>query len=342
MHHALYAFLAALTVTYITTPLVKTLALRWGIMDSPGDRKIHTRPIPYLGGLAIYAGFLLSAVVFLGVGDRQITGILLGATLLMLLGTVDDMHSLSAKWKFVGQLLIITWVVGYFDVRIWWITYPFTGMVYLGSLSLPLSVLWIIAVVNTVNLIDGLDGLAAGVSSIAAISLFLIAWQQGQYPVAVLSAALIGSSLGFLRYNFNPARIFMGDSGSMLLGFVLAAISVEGALKSVATIALLVPILALGLPIFDTLFAVIRRYTNGRPIYEPDRSHLHHQLLDKGLSQRQVVLVLYAISAALGLCAVLITSVDGYWPVLLILIFISLLSYMGAKKMDLFSMKQEE
>jgi UDP-GlcNAc:undecaprenyl-phosphate GlcNAc-1-phosphate transferase len=214
-------------------------------------------------------------------------------------------------------------------------------MIYLNGWSVPLTVAWIVVVVNTLNLIDGLDGLAAGVSSIAAATLLLLAWQAGQMHVAVITAALMGSSLGFLRYNFNPARIFMGDSGSMLLGFVLAAVSVEGALKSAATIALIVPILALGLPFIDTLFAVIRRLRSGRPIYEADRGHLHHRLMDMGLNQKQVVMVLYGISALLGFGAIAITSLEGYWPLFLVSALLGL-CYLGARKINLFSTHHEK
>jgi UDP-GlcNAc:undecaprenyl-phosphate/decaprenyl-phosphate GlcNAc-1-phosphate transferase len=342
LHQVYYAFLAALLITFAITPLVKRWALQLGIVDNPGDkRKIHKEPVPYLGGLAIYLGFCASVLYFLGTDDPQVAGILFGATGLMLLGVADDKANIPAIVKLLGQLAIISVAVVYFDIRIWWLTNPFNGMIYLNGLSIPLTIIWIVAVVNTLNLIDGLDGLAAGVSSIAAATLLLLAWRAGQIQVAVLTAALIGSSLGFLRYNFNPARIFMGDSGSMLLGFVLASVSVEGALKSAATIALIVPILALGLPLFDTFFAVIRRLRSGRPIYEADRNHLHHRLMDLGLSQRRVVMLLYGISALLGICAIIITSLDGYWPLVLLCTLVFLI-YLGARKVNLFSIRHEK
>ncbi len=342
MQYVYIAFLSALLITFAVTPVVKRWALQLGIVDRPGDgRKIHKEPIPYLGGFAIYLGFCASVLYFLGLDDPQVAGILFGATGLMLLGVMDDKMGMLARYKLLGQIAVIGVVVMVFDVRIWWLTNPFNGMIYLNGWSIPLTIAWIVLVVNTMNLIDGLDGLAAGVSSIAAATLFLLAYRAGQVQVAVITAALIGSSLGFLRYNFNPARIFMGDSGSMLLGFVLAAVSVEGALKSVATIALIVPILALGLPFFDTFFAIIRRLRSGRPIYEADRNHLHHRLMDLGLSQRRVVVLLYAVSALLGVSAIIITSLDGYWP-LLFLAAVILFIFMGARKVRLFSIKQEK
>lgn len=340
MDRIIIIFAMALTITYMVTPLVKKWAIHLGIIDRPtGGRKIHAQPIPYLGGLAIYLGFGIAVVALVGWKDPQVAGILTGGTLLMLLGIADDKRPIPAKWKFIGQILIIALVVQVFDIRIWWLTHPLQGMIYLNGWSFPLSVLWIVAVVNTVNLIDGLDGLAAGVSCIAAATLCLIALKMGQMQVAMMAAALIGSSLAFLRYNFNPARIFMGDSGSMFLGFVLAAISVEGALKSAATIALLVPMLALGFPILDTLFAITRRYRNGRPIYEADRSHLHHRLLDRGMTQKQVVVLLYGFSGLLGLCAVALAFMDGFWPIAVIVLTIAMV-YLGARKVHLFDLRQ--
>lgn len=221
-----------------------------------------------------------------------------------------------------------------FDIKIEWLNNPWGGYFYLEYFSVPLTVFWIVSFTNVVNLMDGLDGLAAGVSGIASVTVILVALQQGFYPVAVITAALAGGIIGFIRYNFNPASIFMGDTGSMFIGYMLAAISIFGAVKSAATIALLVPAVALGLPIMDTAFAIVRRYTNGRPIFQPDKGHLHHRLLAMGLSQRQAVLLMYVISAVLGIAAILLTEVDGYLAAGIIACIISGVA-LGAKKIGI-------
>ena len=204
-------------------------------------------------------------------------------------------------------------------------------MFYVDYLSIPITLLWVVGLTNTVNLIDGLDGLAAGVSTIAAVTILLVALQQNFWVVAVLTAALAGSSLGFLQHNFNPAKIFMGDTGSMFLGYMLAAISVLGTVKSAATIALIVPIVALGLPIMDTAFAIIRRYSSGQPIFKPDKGHLHHRLLEMGLSQKQAVLLMYVISGCLGLSAIALTEVNQGLAAVIVLALLAL-AFLGARK----------
>ncbi|KHM52367.1 UDP-phosphate N-acetylglucosaminyl 1-phosphate transferase, partial [Anaerovibrio lipolyticus] len=209
---------------------------------------------------------------------------------------------------------------------------------YLEYFAIPATLFWIVGLTNTVNLIDGLDGLAAGVATIASITILLVAIQNAFVLVTIITAALAGAAIGFLWYNFNPAKIFMGDTGSMLLGFVLAGISVIGAVKSAATIALIVPILALGVPILDTSFAIIRRYRGGVPIFKPDKGHLHHRLLDMGFNQRQAVLLMYVISAMLGLSAVLLNEVSGGIAVAIVVAVI-LLVFFGAKKLGILRMK---
>ena len=323
------AFIVALAVAYLITPTIKDLAVKAGAMDAPDARKVHTKPIPRMGGLAIYLGFVLAVIASMHI-NREVMGLLLGGTVILIVGIVDDLKQLSPKVKLVGQILAAI-VLVLFDIRIEWITNPFGDMLYLEYLSVPLTLLWVVGLTNTVNLIDGLDGLAAGVSTIAAITILLVALQQNFLTVAVLMAALAGSALGFLQHNFNPAEIFMGDTGSMFLGYMLAAVSVTGTVKSAATIALIVPIVALGLPIMDTAFAIMRRYRNGRPIFKPDKGHLHHRLLAMGLSQKQAVLLMYVISACLGLSAIALTEVNkGYG--LLIIIGLLAVAFIGAKK----------
>ena len=304
----LVAFIIALAVAYFITPSVKDLAIRSGAMDAPDARKIHTNPTPRMGGLAIYAGFVIAVLASLHI-NLEIVGLLLGGTAILIVGIVDDLMHLSARVKLLGQIGA-AFILILFDIRIEWVTNPFGEMIYLNYLSIPITILWVVGLTNTVNLIDGLDGLAAGVSSIAAITILMVALQQNSWAVAILTAALAGSSLGFLQHNFNPAKIFMGDTGSMFLGYMLAAISILGTVKSAATIALVVPIVALGLPIMDTAFAIIRRYASGRPIFKPDKGHLHHRLLEMGLTQKQAVLFLYVISSCLGMSAIALTEVN--------------------------------
>lgn len=301
------AFIVALGVAYLVTPSVQRLAVRWGAVDKPEARKVHKGIIPRLGGLAIYVGFLASVLASVHV-TWELMGILAGGTAILLLGVIDDIYQIPAKAKLVGQIAAAS-VLLLFDIRIEWITNPFGSMIYLDMLAIPITLIWVVSLTNTLNLIDGLDGLAAGVSIIAAVTIFLMAVSQNLDLVAVLTAALAGSALGFLYFNFSPAKIFMGDTGSMFLGYMLAAVSVVGTVKSAATIALIVPMVALGLPILDTACAIIRRFNNGQPIFKPDRGHLHHRLLDMGLSQKQVVLLLYMVSILLGMSAILMTEV---------------------------------
>lgn len=191
-------------------------------------------------------------------------------------------------------------------MKVEWVTNPLGGMFYLGKWSIPVTLFWVVGITNTLNFIDGLDGLAAGIAAIASVTMMLVNISLGQVNATLVTALLAGAALGFLPYNFNPAKIFMGDTGAMFLGFVLAAVAVDGAVKSATTIALVVPILALGLPIFDTAFAIVRRFLKGKPIMQADRGHIHHRLLDVGFSQRQAVVYMYLMSLALGLCAVIL------------------------------------
>ncbi len=313
----LAVFLLSLTVALLATPLVGRLAVRCGAIDLPDARKVHDKPIPRWGGIAIYLAFFLPVSGFLGWGGKGVPGLILGGTVILLVGIVDDLVGLSPKLKFLGQVVAAAVLIAS-GIRIQFLTNPGGGMLYLGLWGIPLTLLWVVGITNMLNLIDGLDGLAAGISSIAATALFFVALQKGQATVALYTVALTGSALGFLRYNFNPARIFMGDAGSMFLGFVLAAVSIQGALKGATTIALSIPAVALGVPIFDTVFAIIRRFHNGKPIYMADKGHLHHRLLALGLSQRQAVLLVYLVSICLGVDAVLLASVPAFLGVALL------------------------
>jgi len=221
-----------------------------------------------------------------------------------------------------------------FDIKIEWLNNPLGGYFYLEYLSVPFTIFWVISFINVVNLIDGLDGLAAGVAGIASITIILVAVHQGYYPVATLAAALAGGIFGFIHYNFNPATIFMGDTGSMFIGYMLASIAVFGAVKTAATIALIVPAVALGLPIMDTAFAILRRYSNGKPIFQPDKGHLHHRLLALGLSQRQAVLLMYAISILLSLGAFVLAMANVYVAAAVIVVIVIAVA-IGAKKIGI-------
>lgn len=338
MPEYILAFIIALALAYVLTPRVMSLAIKTGAMDAPDARKVHHTPIPRMGGLAIYIAFMVAVLLCVDL-TREVIGLLAGGTVILLIGLIDDFKSLPAKVKLFGQILAAV-VLLLFDVRIDCITNPFGDMFILEEyLAIPITLFWIVGLTNTVNLIDGLDGLAAGVSTIAAITILLVALQQGFWLIAVLTAALAGGALGFMPYNFNPARIFMGDTGSMFLGYMLAGISALGAVKSAATIALIVPILALGLPILDTAFAIVRRYMSGNPIFKPDRGHLHHRLLDMGFTQKQAVLLMYVISGFLGVSAIALTEVSS-GAGLLIIAFVAFAVSFGAKKIGILKTKK--
>ncbi|HHT17460.1 MAG TPA: undecaprenyl/decaprenyl-phosphate alpha-N-acetylglucosaminyl 1-phosphate transferase [Papillibacter sp.] len=305
------ALAAAFLICYVATPLVKSFAERVGAIDVPNDaRRVHTRPIPRLGGLAIFLGFLLSVVLF-GTIDREMQGILLGCVVVVIVGVIDDIVPLPALVKFVVQI-IAALIAVYHGVVINIISNPiFWGSseyLSFGILSVPVSVLWIVAITNSVNLIDGLDGLAAGVSAISSFTMLVISIVVADLSVAILMAALAGACVGFLPYNRNPAKIFMGDTGALLLGYVLATASIIGLFKFYAIITFVVPLLVVGLPLFDTIFAFTRRILTGKNPMRPDRGHFHHRLIDMGFSQKQAVAIAYAISGILGLSAVVITT----------------------------------
>lgn len=328
------AFIISLVITYFFTPIVKKIAVKINAVDMPSNRRINKKAIPTIGGIAIYFGFLIP-VLFLTLLNKMILGILLGGTFILLLGILDDLYEISPWMKLIGQIVAASILI-ICGVKIEFITNPFGGMIYLGYWGIPLTLLWIVGVTNTVNLVDGLDGLAAGITAIAAVTLFFVGLQEGQVIAAIMALTLAGSSIGFLKFNFNPAEIFMGDTGAMFSGYILAAISVSGALKSAATVTLIVPVLALGVPIFDTIFAIIRRLYNGKPIGEADHGHIHHRLLALGLNQRQAVLSVYAISIGLGLMALVVNGSNFHDAITLLFIVVISLIY-GAWKLGIFS-----
>ena len=290
-------------VSLTMTPLVRSFALNKGATVKPGERSVHTKPIPHMGGVAIYLGFTVGLLATVREVSPETLGLLVGGALTVLLGVSDDFFVLSPKAKLIGQI-ITSLVLVASGVRIEFLSNPYGGMILLGRFAVPLTVFWIVSLMNVVNFIDGLDGLAAGIVAIASLTMLFVARQIGQFAVATIAGAVAGACIGFLPYNFNPATIFMGDAGALFLGYALAMISAEGTLKSATAIAL-VPVLALGLPIFDTAFAIIRRICNGRSPAAADRSHIHHRLLAMGLNQRQAVVLLYMASGLLGLTSIL-------------------------------------
>ena len=305
------AFASAFAISVVTTPLAKKISIKVGAIDYPKDRGMHKKPMPRMGGIAIVLGFMITVLLLSsyikGIEVKQFIGFIIGATIIIVLGILDDMYTLRARVKLLVQI-IAAGIVVYTGTRINVVLWPFTA--YLQKLSIPITMFWIIGVTNAVNLIDGLDGLAAGVSSIAALCLMVLCIITGSEVAVILTAALAGACLGFLPRNFNPAEIFMGDTGATFLGFVLGVTSILGVFKGYAILALLVSMLCLGLPVFDTLFAMGRRVVNHKPIMEADRGHLHHRLIDRGFSQRQAVLILYGISFFCGLVAIFIAIRD--------------------------------
>jgi len=334
-------------VTWMLTPATIRLARVLGALDRPGTRKVHREPIPRIGGIAVFGGFmagLLFAAWGTGTGVDLVPnefnvywgGLALAATGMLLVGLFDDIWGLAFYWKFAAQIAaaVFVWSCGF---RIETLTHPLGGTIDLGMLSLPLTVLWIVGITNAVNLIDGLDGLATGIALITSLAVAVIAFARAELGVTAASVALAGSLLGFLRFNFNPARIFLGDSGSMFLGFVLAVTAVRGSQKGPTAVAILVPLLVLGLPLLDTGAAVVRRLyrlglhgaktdgafrhvlTNFREVFLPDRGHIHHRLLEVGLSQRWAVLVLYAFGGLFALSAFALVFVKSAWIASLLL-----------------------
>lgn len=331
------AFLIALAASWVITPWYSKIARKWGFVDKPNPRRVNKVPVPNGGGLVIILAFWL-AVLLTGTQHSAVRGLMIGSLIIGITGLVDDRFGLRPCLKLMGQILAALAVVTNGTV-IHFATNPFGGMIYLGWLGAPLTILWIVAVINMFNFIDGLDGLAAGVAVIACMPLFSVAHELGYGFVALMLLALAGSTLGFLRYNFNPASLFMGDTGAMFLGFMLGSLSVEGTLKGATTIALAVPILILGLPVMEIVFSVVRRFRNGVPVYEADRGHLHHRLLDLGLSQRQAVLLLYGWALAFGTLGILLVQAPPGLATFFVLVVLGLLfslasrwGWMGAGK----------
>ena len=334
-----FALAVAFLIAFAATPAVMSLAHKINAIDVPRDkRRVHKKPTPLIGGLAIFYGFIISVLCFAEL-DRETAGILIGSVIIVTVGMIDDAIDMKAIVKLLCQIIAAVIVV-YSGVRIEQFANPFARWfggppyIYMNYwISVAVTVIWIVGICNAVNLIDGLDGLAVGVSSIAAICMLILTLLSQNVNVAIITAAVAGACFGFLPYNFNPAKIFMGDTGALFLGYILACISIQGFLKLSAIISFAVPIIVLGLPIFDTLFAIVRRVLTGRSPMSPDRGHLHHRLLDMGFSQKQTVAILYTITAVLCLTAVVV-STRGYARGILLIVSVMLIIWASLKLMS--------
>lgn len=323
MISAAAALVLAFFTSTILTPVVRDVARRAGVMDQPGGRRVHQHATPRLGGVAVMIAFFLplAAAAVLGTSAMRaflerpglVLGLVLGSLVVAIVGAIDDVRSVGPWAKLLAQAIaaVVAYAYGYcIDA----IHIPFLGDVEMGPLALPVTVFWFLAITNAINLIDGLDGLASGIALFATITNFAVGYINGSGLVVLLSCSLAGSLLGFLRYNFNPATIFLGDSGSMFLGFVLAATSLVGATTKTSTaVAITVPVVAMGVPIVDTLLAMIRRALARQSIFAADRGHIHHRLLDLGFTHRRVVLTLYGLSVSLAVLAVAIAFGRSLW-----------------------------
>ena len=298
--------LVAFVVAAAVTPAAIKIAPKIGAMDIPKDeRRMHKKPMPRFGGIAIYLGIMVALVIF-ALKDKGVTSVMTGCTLIYMLGLIDDLKDLKPLVKLCGQIVCAT-VVYIMGVRIEFITNYFgPGNMAFGDVAcFIITVLWLIAITNAVNLIDGLDGLAAGIAAISALCIGYVAYIHGQYVPTLAMMAIAGAALGFLPYNFNPAKIFMGDSGSELLGFSIAAVSILGTVKSATIVVVIIPALVLGLPIFDTVMAILRRLAKHQSIGTADKDHLHHRIMKAGFGQKRAVMILYCISGIMGIVAVL-------------------------------------
>ncbi|MFS0555770.1 glycosyltransferase family 4 protein [Brevibacillus sp. 179-C9.3 HS] len=341
MSTLILGFLTSLIISFIATPYVKNLAVKVGAVDAPNQRKVHTRIMPRMGGLAIYIGYLVAFFLFVPYTSlSEMLGIFIGGTIVMIVGMLDDKYQLSPKWKLLGQLVATAIVVIPFGLKIGVVNLPYSGSIDFSSgwlywLAIPITMFWIVGVTNAVNLIDGLDGLSAGVSAIAAGTMGVMALLMDDYKVATYCFVLLGAILGFLYFNFHPARLFMGDTGSLFLGFNLAALSIMG-FKEALFVSFIIPIVVLGVPLWDTFFAIVRRIVNKKPISSPDKGHLHHCLLDMGLSHRSTVLTIYSISIFFGMMAILLTKTTK-WTTIIVMVALVIVIHLGTEIVGLVS-----
>lgn len=314
-----FYLLLCLIASIMITPFIKKLAVKYHITDKPNERKIHQTNMPRLGGLAIYVSFMIGLLIFRP-HDENMIYLVIGSLIIVATGILDDIYDLAPRYKLLGQLLAAGVAVsGGFDLE--FINLPFGGELEFGILSVPITILWIVGITNAINLIDGLDGLAAGVSSIALVTISFMAILQGDVFVLAIGLMMLGSTLGFLVYNFHPAKIFMGDTGALFLGYMISLLSLLG-FKNITFFSLIIPVIILGVPISDTFFAIIRRIINKKPLTAPDQLHLHHRLLNSGFSHRQAVLVIYGVAVMFSLAAVIFSMATVWGSLLLIVVLL--------------------
>ncbi|KOS60754.1 undecaprenyl/decaprenyl-phosphate alpha-N-acetylglucosaminyl 1-phosphate transferase [Lysinibacillus agricola] len=322
------SLIAAFVASILLTPLVKRLAFRIGAVDAPNYRKVHARIMPRLGGLAIFLAFLIAVAIFYPIlihnenGSEFLLSIIIGACIIVATGVIDDMREISAKAKLVGQLAAALIVIFVGGIQIEMVNLPFVGELNFGLLSIPLTILWIVGITNAINLIDGLDGLAAGVSTIALITLAVMAFILSNMFVLAIASILAAATFGFLFYNFHPAKIFMGDTGALFLGFMISVLALLG-FKNITFVALIIPVIILGVPISDTFFAIVRRVRMKKKWSDPDKSHLHHRLLDMGFTHRQTVLIIYAIAMMFGIAAIIFSMAKVWGAILLVAVILT-------------------
>lgn len=322
----LIAFIISVAVVWLTTPIVKRIGLKAGYVDRPNERKMHQRPMVRLGGVSIFAGSLIALLIVWWSGgfgllppnkEWEIWGVTLGGIAFFAIGLIDDLFSLSASSRLVAQIGVaaIVWTMG---IRIDFLTFPFADLIHLNLLSLPITIIWLVGMANAINWIDGLDGLAAGVCGISAVVLLILCLFMEQSAAALVAAALAGGALGFLRYNFNPAQIFMGDGGAYFMGFTLAGVAVIGLVKiaavtTVAVTAVLLPYLVLAVPILDMSVVILSRIKKGQSPFVADKGHLHHRLIKAGISHRLTVLFIYALTLWVGSLALGFSNIPSGW-----------------------------
>lgn len=312
---------------FLITPLVIKFAVRFGFVDKPNSRKVHTEVMPRLGGLGIYLSFLVGINLFYFFTDlftaksELYFSLMIGGTIIAVIGILDDKLELSAKQKLVGQIFAALVVIA-FGMQVEYVNNPFgEGMIRIEYLAIPLSIFWIVGITNAINLVDGLDGLAGGVSGIASLSIAIIAFLSGKPLEGYLALLLCASIVGFLIFNFHPAKIFMGDVGSLFLGYILAVLTFQE-LKQVTLFGVLVPLMLLAIPVLDTLYAIIRRKVNHRPIFQPDKHHLHHRLIESGLSHKKAVLTIYGISLVFAATAIFVPYVKAWISIMVVSILL--------------------
>lgn len=332
MIHIALLSLVSLVSALIVTPIVIRYSKKLHITDKPNARKVHKEPVPTLGGIAIAISFIVGLLVLQPTSDFHLS-IIIGAGVILLLGIFDDIYDLSAKFKFFIQILVACFVVFWGGLQVEFINLPFGGELEFGLFSGIFTVFWIVGVTNAINLIDGLDGLAAGVSGIALITVAGMAMLMGDVYVTTMALVLFFSIVGFLRYNFHPAKIFMGDTGALFLGFMISVLSLLG-FKNVTVVSFLIPIFILGVPISDTLIAMLRRKINNRPVSSPDSAHLHHRLTQFGFSHKQTVLFIYLLSALFSLAAILF-SMTTLWGSMIILCVVLVVIIMLVESLEM-------